>query len=124
MARRTRTPSPADDFELPAPEELERLKLSPEVAYYLISRGIPLPDCPPNVKTPEPGELGIPGVHFDPERVDKVLRSFGLLRHTKGKWAGTPLKPDPWQVAYFLAPVFGWVKPGPGPDGPGGRIGQ
>jgi phage terminase large subunit-like protein len=46
---------------------------------------------------------------FDPERVDKVLKAFGLLRHTQGQWAGQPLKPDPWQVAYILAPVFGWV---------------
>ncbi|TYP82062.1 terminase large subunit [Blastococcus xanthinilyticus] len=111
MARRTRTPSPAaDDVELPDAEELERLKLSPEVAWYLVSRGIPLPDCPPAIKTPEPGELGTPGVRFDPERVDRVLKAFGLLRHTKGKWAGQPLKPDPWQVAYVLAPVFGWVR--------------
>lgn len=108
MARRTRTPSPAD-VVVPPPEELARLKLSPEVAWYLVSRGIPMPDCPPNIKTPEPGET-CPGARFDPERVDRVLRSFGMLRHTKGKWAGQPLNPDPWQVAYVLAPVFGWVR--------------
>ncbi|ROR91759.1 phage terminase large subunit-like protein [Nocardioides aurantiacus] len=108
MARRTATPSPAD-VELPDADTLARLKLSPEVAWYLVSRGIALPDCPPLIKTPEPGET-CPGAQFDPERVDKVLVSFGLLRHTKGKWAGTPLKPDPWQVAYVLAPVFGWVR--------------
>lgn len=106
MARRTRTRSAV---ELPPADELRRLKLSPEVAWYLLDRGIGLPDCPPLVKTPEPGET-CPGARFDPERVDKVVRSFGLLRHTKGKWAGTPLKPDPWQVAYVLAPVFGWVR--------------
>lgn len=88
---------------------LERLKLSPEVAYYLQSRGIPLPTCPPAIKTPEPGAV-LKGARFDPARVDKVLAAFGLLRHTKGKWAGKPLKPDPWQVAYILAPVFGWVR--------------
>lgn len=108
MARRTATPSPAD-VVLPDAAELARLKLSLEVAWYLVSRGIALPDCPPAIKTPEPGEL-VSGAKFDPERVDKVLKSFGLLRHTKGKWAGTPLKPDPWQVAYILAPVFGWVR--------------
>ena len=102
MARRARTPSPAEP-------DLEALKLSPEVAWYLQDRGIPFPDCPPAVKTPEPGET-CPGARFDPERVDKVLFAFSLLRHTKGKWAGTPLKPDPWQVAYILAPVFGWVR--------------
>jgi phage terminase large subunit-like protein len=114
MAGRQRTRSPAADriggcVELPPAEELERLKLSPEVAWYLVSRGIPLPDCPPLIKTPEPGET-CPGARFDPERVDKVLQAFGLLRHTKGKWAGQPLKPDSWQVAYILAPWAGWVR--------------
>lgn len=95
------------DVELPDAEELDRLKISPEVAYYLISRGIPLPDCPPEFKTPEPRDE--PGARFDPVRVDKVIATFMSLRHTKGRLAGQPLKPDPWQVAYILAPVFGWV---------------
>jgi phage terminase large subunit-like protein len=112
MARRTTTPSEADGregFGLPDAAELSRLKLSPEVAWYLVSRGIPLPDCPPKWKTPEP--RSVPGAAFDELRVDRVLRAFSMLRHTKGKWAGSPLKPDPWQVAYMLAPVFGWVRP-------------
>ncbi len=88
--------------------ELERLKLSAEVAWYLTTRGIPLPDCPPLIRTPEPRD--VPGAVFDPDRVDKVLKAFGLLRHTQGQWAGQPLRPDPWQVAYILAPVFGWVR--------------
>jgi phage terminase large subunit-like protein len=94
---------------MPSPAELKRLKLSPEVAWYLIDRGIPLPDCPPKWKTPEPGEL-LKTARFDPARVDKVLKAFSLLRHTKGQWAGRPLNPDPWQVAYVIAPVFGWIR--------------
>lgn len=113
MASRTRspraTPAPDSGPQLPDAAELRRLKLSPEVAYYLLSRGIPLPTCPPKVKTPEPGEL-LKSVRFDPARVDRVLRSFGLLRHTQGELAGRPLNPDPWQVAYMIAPVFGWVR--------------
>jgi phage terminase large subunit-like protein len=31
------------------------------------------------------------------------------MRHTQGKWAGHELRPDPWQVAYIIAPIFGWV---------------
>lgn len=85
----------------------EDLKLSPEVRWYLESRNIPIPDCPPRIKTPEPSKVR--GAVFDPERVDRVLKAFGMLRHTQGQWAGQPLKPDPWQVAYILAPVFGWV---------------
>jgi phage terminase large subunit-like protein len=94
--RRTRSPAPAE------------LGICAEVAWYMKSRGIPLPDCRPKVQTPSPGEA--PGAVFDPDRVDRVLKSFHLLRHTQGKWAGKPLDPDPWQVAYIIAPVFGWVR--------------
>jgi phage terminase large subunit-like protein len=93
--------------ELPDEETLDRLKLSPEIAWYLLSRGHALPDCPPLTKTPEPRE--VPGAAFDPERVDRVLAAFARLRHTQGRWAGKPLIPDPWQIAYVIAPVFGWV---------------
>jgi phage terminase large subunit-like protein len=84
------------------------LKLSPEVENYLITRHIPLPDCPPRIKTPEP--RNVRGAKFDGARVDRVLKAFSLLRHTQGQWAGRPLKPDSWQIAYILAPIFGWVK--------------
>ena len=89
MGRRATTRS-RDEVRLPSAAVLKRLKLSREVAWYLVSRGIPLPDCPPLIKTPEPGET-CPGAKFDPERVDKVLASFALLRHTKGKWAAAEL---------------------------------
>jgi phage terminase large subunit-like protein len=87
---------------------LEELKIAPEVAAYMQERGIPLPATPPKWITPSPGEC--PGAWFDPHRVDVVMRAFQSMRHTQGKWAGTPLRPDPWQVAYILAPVFGWVR--------------
>lgn len=84
------------------------LKLSPEVEWYLQSRGIPMPDCPPLIKTPEP--RNVPGAKFDAARVDRVLAAFEILRHTQGALAGRPLRPDPWQVAYIIAPIFGWVR--------------
>lgn len=96
MARATRSRSAAD--------------LSPEVRWYLKERGFALPRwCVPAVRTPEPRD--VPGAFFDPARVDRVVASLRLLRHTKGKWAGRPLDPDAWQVAYIIAPVFGWVAP-------------
>jgi phage terminase large subunit-like protein len=97
------------DYSRPAPSAatLRKLKLSPEVGWYLATRGIPLPESPPLIKTPEP--RNVPGALFDPERVDRVLRVFHELRHTKGRLAGHPLDPDPWQAAYIIAPVFGWV---------------
>ena len=85
-----------------------RAELSPEVTWYLESRGYVLPVwCVPAVRTPEPSRY--PGAVFDAARVDKVIAGLKCLRHTQGKWAGRPLKPDAWQVAYILAPIFGWV---------------
>lgn len=53
------------------------------------------------------------GAYFDIERVKKALRGLASFKHTKGRWAGKPLKLgqglDPWQVVWIVAPVFGWV---------------
>lgn len=95
-ARRTRSrPTSAD--------------LSPEVEWYLRERGYEIPDCKPLIRTAEPRT--VKGAIFDPGRVDKVIASLRLLPHTQGKWAGRPFVPDAWQVAYVIAPVFGWVAP-------------
>jgi phage terminase large subunit-like protein len=93
---------------MPTAAVLRRLRISPEVAWYLVSRGIPFPECVPLVKTPEPRL--VKGAAFDAERVDHVLAAFSNLRHTQGDFAGQPLNPDPWQIAYIIAPVFGWVR--------------
>lgn len=102
--RATRSP------QLPDEATLRALNISPEVAWYLLDRGIPLPEPhqAPVWKTPEPRDLE--GAVFDPARVDRVLAAFDRLRHTQGRWAGKPLTPANWQVAYILAPVFGWVR--------------
>lgn len=104
-----RTPLAMDDVVLPSAAKLRRLKISPEVAWYLLSRGYELPESIPLEKTPEPS--WVPGAQFEPEKVDKVIRAFEAMRHTQGEWAGRPLSPDAWQVAHILAPVFGWCKP-------------
>jgi phage terminase large subunit-like protein len=83
--------------------------LSPEVLWYLESRGYEIPQCSPAWRTPEP--IDYPGARFDASRVDRVIDALRCLRHTQGKWAGRPLDPLAWQVAYILAPVFGWVAP-------------
>lgn len=106
--RSSKSGNPAKRAAAKAEKSARALKISPEVEWYLESRGIPKPDCPPMTKTPEPRNLS--GAVFDPERVDKVIQSFKALVHTSGKWAGKPLMPDPWQVAYIIAPVFGWVR--------------
>lgn len=83
------------------------LKIDPEVYKYLLDKGLELPKFPPKIITPSPGNA--PGSRFDPSLVDKVLTTFSFLRHTQGKWSGQPLIPDPWQIAYIIAPIFGWV---------------
>lgn len=107
MTEETHSPE-GEAFGLPPAAKLRRLKLSREVAWYLVTRGIEFPTCVPYIKTPEPE--WVKGAAFDPERVDRVIKAFGFLRHTQGRLAGKPLTPDPWQVAYILAPIFGWVK--------------
>lgn len=51
---------------------------------------------------------------FDVDRVRKALKGLASFKHTKGRWAGKPLKLgqglDPWQIVWFIAPVFGWVR--------------
>ncbi|MFT4288162.1 terminase large subunit [Nocardioides sp.] len=101
-------PRSGDPRKRAAAQQIKDLKLSPEVHAYLVDRGIPLPTCPPAIKTPEP--RNVRGAAFDFERVDRVLASFKALTHVKGRWAGQPLTPDPWQIAYVIAPVFGWVR--------------
>ena len=82
--------------------------LSPEVEWYLKDRRYKLDAwCVPLWRTKEP--RNVRGAYFDPACVDRVIDSLSRMRHTQGKWAGTPLRPDPWQVAYIVAPIFGWV---------------
>ena len=83
--------------------------LSPEVAWYLDSRGYLLEDWQrPLWRTAEPRDVD--GAIFDPGAVDHVIDCLKLMRHTQGKWAGHSFTPDPWQVAYVIAPIFGWVR--------------
>ena len=60
---------------------------------------------PPLVETPPPR---LDDAYFDEAAVDRVVRALGNLRHTKGRWARSPLVLDPWQVEHIVAPVFGW----------------
>ncbi len=108
--RSPRAPKPKPDSPW-AGADLDALKISPEVAWYLENRGYPPPDCPPLIKTPEP--RGVPGARFDPAKVDVVVSAFRQLRHTKGRFAGQRFEPDVWQVAYMIAPVAGWVHRSP-----------
>lgn len=85
-------------------------ELSPEVQWFLESRGYSLEGAPvPLIRTPEPRD--VKGAVFDPARVDRVLAALRAMKHTKGKWAGQSLEMAAVQVAYLIAPVFGWTAP-------------
>lgn len=54
-----------------------------------------------------------PDAWFDVDRAKKALRAIGAFKHTKGRWAGVPMRLgeglDSWQVVWIMAPIFGWV---------------
>lgn len=45
---------------------------------------------------------------YEPKRGARVCRFIELLPHIKGKWAGTPIHLEAWQV-FILMTVFSWV---------------
>jgi len=47
--------------------------------------------------------------YFDENAATKVINFVELLKHYKGKWAGTYLKLEPWQK-FILWVLFGWKK--------------
>lgn len=62
---------------------------------------------------------------FSVPAVQKVLGALRSLRHTKTRrWQGAPLDPDPWQVVWVIAPVFGWLytRDHPDPELAGTRV--
>jgi phage terminase large subunit-like protein len=48
--------------------------------------------------------------YFDVIAVVRVVKALRALRHTKGKWAGSPLEPEAWQIVWIIAPIFGWKR--------------
>lgn len=49
------------------------------------------------------------GLHFDQDAAELVIDFFGLLKHSKGEWAGKPFTLSPWQK-FILWVVFGWMQ--------------
>ena len=83
--------------------------LEDEIQWYLDSRRVEGRLKPPLWRTPNPPEEvdGQP-VRFNPAAVDRVAKTIGCLKHTKGRWAGKPLELAATQIAYIIAPLFGW----------------
>lgn len=47
--------------------------------------------------------------YFDPDEADRVIQIIERLPHTKGKWAGKPIKLEPWQK-FIFSTLFGWLQ--------------
>lgn len=46
---------------------------------------------------------------FDPEAATRICAAIELLPHIKGRWAGTPIRLEDWQI-FVVASVFGWLR--------------
>lgn len=49
------------------------------------------------------------GLWFDTAAAERVLKFFSILKHSKGEWAGQPVRLEPWQQ-FFLWCIFGWKR--------------
>jgi phage terminase large subunit-like protein len=47
---------------------------------------------------------------WSPERAEKGIRFFNLLKHYKGEYAGQWFKPEPWQC-FIIGSIYGWYLP-------------
>ncbi len=50
------------------------------------------------------------GLSFDEDAAAQAVQFFGLLRHSKGEWAGRPFALSPWQEHDVIRPLFGWKR--------------
>lgn len=49
------------------------------------------------------------GLYFDEQAAKVAIAFFGLLKHSKGEWAGYPIHLEPWQQFHFWV-LFGWKR--------------
>jgi len=63
--------------------------------------------CERHIRDLETGEAR--GLYFDAEEAEHAIAFFGLLKHSKGEWAGQPFILQPWQV-FIVGCLFGWKR--------------
>jgi phage terminase large subunit-like protein len=56
----------------------------------------------------ERGAAGEWAYEFSTTRAEHVCRFIELLPHIKGRWAGSRIRLEPWQI-FILTAVFGWL---------------
>ncbi len=49
------------------------------------------------------------GAYFDVSAARRAIAAIETMKHTKGRWGGTPLTLAPWQKVWIIAPIFGWL---------------
>ncbi|MFJ2407099.1 terminase large subunit [Streptomyces xanthochromogenes] len=49
------------------------------------------------------------GAYFDVPAARRAISAIETMKHTKGRWGGTPLKLASWQKVWIIAPIFGWL---------------
>ncbi|MFD3638736.1 terminase large subunit [Streptomyces griseus] len=49
------------------------------------------------------------GAYFDVPAARRAISAIETMKHTKGRWGGSPLKLAPWQKVWIIAPVLGWL---------------
>ena len=64
----------------------------------------------PKLKNYQPTRFMLPTSHYDEKKADRAVKFIENLKHTKGKWAGTPFWLLPWQEQ-LIRDIFGIVKP-------------
>lgn len=51
------------------------------------------------------------GCYYDQSAADRVVEFMRrYCSHTKGRWAGQPFEPSPWQIESIINPLFGWKR--------------
>ncbi len=67
------------------------------------------PENYPTLTDYTPSKFMLETSHYDKEKADRAVKFIELLKHTKGKWAGSPFWLLPWQEQ-IVRDIFGIVK--------------
>ena len=63
--------------------------------------------CQRHIKDLELGSMR--GLYFDEAAAMRAINFFGFLKHSKGEWAGSAVKLEPWQQ-FRIGSTFGWKR--------------
>ena len=67
------------------------------------------PENYPKLTNYTPSKFMVSTSHYDKEKADRAVKFIEMLKHTKGKWAGSRFWLLPWQEQ-IIRDIFGIVK--------------